>query len=189
MCVVCESHEHTCSFHSGMARLSPMLMLRNSWAKCRSPASGTGSTQDLLKSCLFWCTCGGMRSTVPPSFPQPRSLLCPPPTHPHQRMRIHTDTTTQTLALGIWSIREDTCACRSSRRSLASWDCVMAARLREPSGFLTMRGGESSLCLKRRLEGVGGRWGRVGVCVDIHGHPHRRDSNTPPTLLQQINGP
>jgi hypothetical protein len=49
------------------------------------------------------------------------------------------------FTLGIWSIREETCACRSSRRSLASWFWVMAARFKEPSGFLTIRGGESSL--------------------------------------------
>ena len=40
---------------------------------------------------------------------------------------------------------EETCACRSSRRSLARVDCVMAARFSDPSGFFTMRGGESSL--------------------------------------------
>lgn len=65
-------------------------------------------------------------------------------------------------------MREDTCACRSSRRSLASWDCVMAARLSEPSGFLTMRGGESSLCIENEgdlcVEGA-----EMAQCMCIRG--------------------
>ena len=37
------------------------------------------------------------------------------------------------------------CVSRSSRRSLASADCVIAARCSEPSGFLTILIGESAM--------------------------------------------
>mmetsp|Transcript_30639 Transcript_30639/g.81488 ORF Transcript_30639/g.81488 Transcript_30639/m.81488 type:complete len:276 (-) Transcript_30639:302-1129(-) len=48
-------------------------------------------------------------------------------------------------SFGILSISELACACLSSRRSLASWFWVMAARFSEPSGLATIRTGESSL--------------------------------------------
>mmetsp|Transcript_2968 Transcript_2968/g.6728 ORF Transcript_2968/g.6728 Transcript_2968/m.6728 type:complete len:257 (+) Transcript_2968:2058-2828(+) len=88
-------------FHSGAPSNALMLMLRSSCAKCRSPASGRGSSHGLLRSL-------GMEST----------------------------------SWFAW-------ACRSSRRSLASVPCCIAALCNEPSGFLTMRIGSRSLPERR----------------------------------------
>mmetsp|Transcript_85 Transcript_85/g.190 ORF Transcript_85/g.190 Transcript_85/m.190 type:complete len:439 (+) Transcript_85:1603-2919(+) len=83
------------TFHSGIS-YPPRPTPRSSCARCRSPASGMGSSHGRLRSL-------GMESSM---------VRC--------------------------------CCSFSSRRSLASADCVIAARCRLPSGFLTILMGDTS---------------------------------------------